>query len=917
MIGTPTFRHFVPRTLLLVQLALLGASLPSVLSAQQGAWTPPNASPDSLRTLLTSMELTALRPRLAGTPWRELYAGLMSSVLGGVPSDSASSNGRRARATLAKNAAFILLVDRDVDGTTPLDSARRTVLRSMAFRILDELSTDVSAITLTNPGAYDDWQWRSKELIDLLSAYDMLRGTGVEERALAEGRRRLQRFAGNLYREATRSILGFTFFGLVVNNHALMTAAALGTAAVVLNDATSSDPNEQPAQWITTALWHIDDVLWRNPSRQSDRDSLIGYAEGPYYLRYAALNLFPFYRSLFHFLPDTTFSVEVDGVRRDVRHPWYDPGLDSLYRWSLAAALPDGSIAPLEDSYRNTAFPEWALVARAWPPITGGAAALGGQLNSTVDMRANALAAGAPWISFINDARLVSMPEAGLLVLRDISTTGLRDTVISQLTLTARHGEARTAGAGHNQADELSFLLWGGGETMVLDPGYLKYDRRGEVGNAANHNMILVDGAGPAIGSPGTPGGADAYIDYSFSINDPSVPSIATARAYTAYRGATISRTVLKLPNGMWGLIDHAASATPHLYRWQLHGNGLGGGDSVTGTFTGTLDKRRATWRQGLAALHAAVAGDSSMTVDTGSAVHEFRYDSAAHHTVLHASRTSNSAAFASVLRVGIDTSSPSTQSIPLDRGGAVVVAGGGGYRDVLLAVEDTSVRMHYNLTAHVPIGGLLDVQGEGAWLGLQPGSTSDRTVGWMIVHGTYLSFSPQSFHKANPLIKADRPVTLLLLFKEYEGESIRRVGWIDRAATVTLETPFMLGWVEGPNVASTAYTDSGVAVTFNGPGEFITHEVEGLEVRQENGRSVATVGSIVVAPGTVELQLPRTERPDCVMEIIDQLGRRVRHIEVAASENQLLVAGLGSGSYYCRLIKGKGLLAQGRIVVP
>ena len=46
-------------------------------------------------------------------------------------------------------------------------------------------------------------------------------------------------------------------------------------------------------------------------------------------------------------------------------------------------------------------------------------------------------------------------------------------------------------------------MLHAQGQLLALDPGYLSYERRAEVGQATNHNLVLVDGAGPALGTPG------------------------------------------------------------------------------------------------------------------------------------------------------------------------------------------------------------------------------------------------------------------------------------------------------------------------------------------------------------------------------------------------------------------------------
>ena len=85
-----------------------------------------------------------------------------------------------------------------------------------------------------------------------------------------------------------------------------MTCGALGVAAVVLNDATSTDLNEQPTRWMDAALWNIDNILWRDAARQSDSVEIAGYAEGVL-PPYAMLNVIPFMRGMIQFTKDTTW----------------------------------------------------------------------------------------------------------------------------------------------------------------------------------------------------------------------------------------------------------------------------------------------------------------------------------------------------------------------------------------------------------------------------------------------------------------------------------------------------------------------------------------------------------------------------------------------------------------------------------
>ena len=61
-----------------------------------------------------------------------------------------------------------------------------------------------------------------------------------------------------------------------------------------------------------------------------------------------------------------------------------------------------------------------------------------------------------------------------------------------------REGLGQIASAAHEQPDTGSFTLHAFGERLLLDPGYLTFEQRDLVGKASDHNLILVDGQGPA-----------------------------------------------------------------------------------------------------------------------------------------------------------------------------------------------------------------------------------------------------------------------------------------------------------------------------------------------------------------------------------------------------------------------------------
>ncbi|MFN8360518.1 MAG: heparinase II/III family protein [Candidatus Kapaibacterium sp.] len=598
---------------------------------QSGAWTPNYATATHPRILCGIQDTGAIRKNLRLGFLRTIFPNVYASALAAPPVDNNESNNRRERARLAKNAAFIYFIGMQplADSVTTLEKATANSLQSKVIELLSTINTTIPALSIANPGNYDDWQWRSKDMIDYLSAYDLLKGAGVSDSALAPAKVLLQRYAGNLYREANRSFLGITFLSTVKNNHALMTCGALGVAAVVLNDATSTDLNEQPTRWINAALWNIDNILWRDAARQSDSVEIAGYAEGPYYLRYAMLNVIPFMRGMIQFTKDTTFEVEFAGEKRRIKNPRMDANYPKLWKWIYYIALPDGTLPPIGDTYVNTAFPEIDLLRSVYTPSlrpnSSGSNTLNNQLNSTVDMRANYIASFSALRAIIDERIFVhAFPESGDLTFRSSwdSANAL------YLHVSGAHGRARTSGAGHNQADVASFTMYQGGEALARDAGYLSYARRGEVGNASNHNMILVDGNGPAIGAPSQPNDADGFIE-----NVAELPGLQYGEVRTNYLNTSITRSFLMVRGTYFLNADGVNSDSKHRYTWQLHGNSIASG--LPGDTNFTLTSGTALWRGVHAKFSASITSPltSSMKYTADSSVHELGYNSSSDHT--------------------------------------------------------------------------------------------------------------------------------------------------------------------------------------------------------------------------------------------------------------------------------------------
>lgn len=655
----------------------------------QGSWQPAGAINSFPRTLLKPSEIGAVQQSLMAPERFELYSSVYGWALSTPPpASSTTDTDRRLRARAAKNAAFIRIIDRKPVGNSleMLSATEKTQLETNVISILETLNSSVDANY-----NYEKWQWRSKELIDYLSAYDMLRGAGVPATSLQTSKNKLQEFAGKLYAGASQS--GFPY-GIILNNiknnHLLMTAAALGMAGVVLNDASSATTANQPTAWINAGMYAIDNVMWRDAKRQSEPGLISGYAEGPYYFKYAMENCLPFFRAMGNFLPDGSYSFTWNNVTRQIRNPYYDPNYDLLYQWMTEITMPDGRFPALEDSYIDMGMPELAITGKPqYVSAFNGQKmepnqlkTLNAQLDGTVDLRANYLAAnvtvGAP-----APKPLTSLPTAGNLIFRsDNAFTG------NYLHVYGKNGNMLTNSGGHNHGDASSFILYAKGQLLALDAGYLKYDRRSEVGNATNHNLVLVDGAGPVIGSAGSANDAQAYIQNTFE-----TPNLMYGEMQTTYNGSNFTRKTISIRGEYYVMADFITAAANHNFTWQLHGFGLENGTTTQGTFTDKASTHEGVWQKNGVSLKAhvtATGGASSYTKTTS--IHETTWNAPENHTtfLVKKDNVSQTQFLATLTPFLTDGTTTTTLNLPNMAG---VITTSAAYTDLAFTKADTLLK--------------------------------------------------------------------------------------------------------------------------------------------------------------------------------------------------------------------------------
>lgn len=852
-------------SLLTCALVPLAAIMFSSTLHAQGDWTPATANFTRPYTLTTAADMNGVRTRIVDPRLFPIYKALFDETYeAAIPGDTVTTDGRRARARMAKNLAFITHMGKPEGGvlgdfTKNEGSAIRQRLRDAMSGINPETGTALD---------YEEWQWRSKELIDYLIAYDLavpLLGDGD----LDEARIRLQEFAGNLHREATREALGFSFFANVKNNHALMTAAALGMAGVVLHDAVSDDYDRQPTTWIGAALFHIDNVMFNDPLRHmSERGVIAGYAEGPHYLRYAMLNVLPFFRALRNVLPDGEIAFSHDGNILALRHPFHDPDYHNLYEWIRRIRTPDGLMPSIEDTYVHEGFPELALLGNRtyyWP-IESRYTTAAQQLNSTVDMRANYLASVVPDFPIVLDF-ISSFPEAGNLVFNTLD-----DDYPFYFGLLAEHGTALESGGGHDQADASSFMIMMGDEMMALDPGYVSYARRGEVGQATNHNMILVDGQGPEIGTPGEAGDAPATIEQAFHINDviERRNSFGYGRITTSYQRANITRHVFFLHNRYAVVADWVAAINiePHLYTWQLHGNGYAHGDESTGTFATGDEAKEVTWSRNGRYLTAHVitgsTGTARYSADTG--IHESGYDQTDTHTVLRVrSQSTRSVGFVAGLL-------PDRADNPIDfestfrEGISTLISRVAGTHEIVSLGYDTTSRTLPAVDTDLP--GEIQTDAPLVGFAIDPIDNEEPTL--MFMHrGTDISYNGRQYlhttMRTDVGIASDGAMT-----GNYSGY-VGAAGTIAFVATSTGS----IDDVVGESVESWEYlwATGMLRITFNGPGYFHTIWEGDVVIDPDPSASLVTVHA---TDDELRVRLLDERTDGITFRLSDLLGRTI-----------------------------------------
>ena len=337
-----------------------------------------------------------------------------------------------------------------------------------------------------------------------------------------------------------------------------------------------------------------------------------GYAEGPFYGRYAADVYLPYMFALRNRTGVDLFS---------------DPKIAKMHDWSLNLRLPNGRRPNIDDGHLDDFYGHYLAAVdddggvHRWDWENN---ERGLYVREFSEMDAIALYDDSVPAREPEYGPSVFMPGAGDAVFRsDWSAEG------TYMLLRGENGIARSRGLAHEHADETSFVLYAGGEMLALDAGYINFANHDKVNAGHNHNVILIDGQGPprfTLLGQTIGGGNDAFIEEFFTS---AVGDYAQVSA--SYQGVELKRRVFFVDRSYFIIADEITSDEEHDYEWRLHGNG--GGDSG-GTYS--REGNLARWkREGAELIAFLPEGHSGLVPTDSDTIHSFDFLEEQTHTVL------------------------------------------------------------------------------------------------------------------------------------------------------------------------------------------------------------------------------------------------------------------------------------------
>ena len=589
-----------------------------LVAAASGQTLPALPAEEHPGLLFGANDVSTFKERIGRAP----YATWWGTVLRRAQTTPESFAAERDRARYAKSLAFAYLM------TDSLRFAERGV------EIMAQMKFPPRGGDLGEPHS-------EGEVVALYAvAYDMLHGyleahdlqaLGAIRELLAEEAERLRK--GIVVLEIDLGFLGTQKIRLHqtldprnlsvvhLDNWHIRAYGGLGLAAYALSEHPGFGDGKGPQDWADRAY----DLVTRSLAHQIDAVDG-GYAEGPFYMRYAADVYLPY------------FSALKNRQRIDL---FADPGVQKMHDWSVNLRLPDGRRPNTDDGHLDDFYGHYLAAVDEdggahrwdWENNSGGLYVREFSEMDAIVLYDDRVAAHEP-------ARgpTVFMPGAGDAVFRSDWSADA-----TYLLLRGEHGRAREQGLAHEHPDETSFVLYAGGEMLAVDAGYINYTNHAKVNQGRNHSLILVDGEGPPLdmleGEP-IDGGEDAFIENFFT-----GPGFDYAEVRAAYAGVEIRRRVLFAGRSYFAIADEVRGDADHLYEWRLHGNG-GGTSGGAYEREGSL----ARWTREKAELLVFLPERGGRTFAERDTIHSFDYLQELTHTALRVEQRGRDAEFLAVL---------------------------------------------------------------------------------------------------------------------------------------------------------------------------------------------------------------------------------------------------------------------------
>ena len=610
----------------------LASFTPFAVPTPTSAATPPPLAHDVLqgadltrpRIIMSPADLPVVRSRLDREPYRSMLHDLQARADAAPPPNQADQpdcnltvnrTREEQKSRAAMDLAFLYLVDRVSDPVTgaavvPTPEQRQAI----GDKARDHLRWMCTKSRI--PIQFDRDINTSNELLSESAAYDALAGAGYDftgfEPTIVDNIATLTTEFFHNYNDPTNpnpNILGMSLFA--TNNHRSKSAASMGVAALALEGSPVSGivPGgwRDPARWLDFGLERVDLVQrWTYGAGDG------GYGEGLGYWRLSSENVVPFEHAWDRLAGGQTTRTAA-GV--EIPSLWRSPQFAQMQQWALDMTLPDGTLAPIDDSKVGERA-QFGL----FPDDFSGASQLGWRWqHATVPYETENNIDMAPFsiVAYDDSSAKAPVPgsadrfyaEGGNVVYRSDWST---DAVM--VAIEGEHGSAEELGrtragvgelwsAAHDHADPGSYLLQAYGERLLLDPGYMDYpwSQQQVLNKPGDHNMVIVDAldqpeqpantfAASASGDPAhaftTDPNADFPVDGNAQISDtfdsPGLAGSTVTASYGSTGGqpALVRRRFLFVDDRYLISADSVSSPVARTYTWPVNGNG-GGSDGV------------------------------------------------------------------------------------------------------------------------------------------------------------------------------------------------------------------------------------------------------------------------------------------------------------------------------------------------